>query len=101
MPVPPAPFQRHAQDRAGSRPSGRAVRWALRVLLITGALLGGASPALAAVHPAGGFTTTARTAHAAHAAPAARPVVATLTANLTPALPGGSARCPASATSAG
>ena len=54
MPVPPAPLQRHAQDRADSRPPGRVVRWALRVLLITVALLGTASPALAAVHSVGG-----------------------------------------------
>jgi hypothetical protein len=107
MPVPPAPFQRHAQDRAGSRPPGRVVRWALRVLLITVALLGTASPALAAEHSVGGsapaatahtataHTATAHTAHAAHGthnAPAAGTVV--LTANLTPAVPGGVCQVP-------
>ena len=56
MPVPLAPFQRHAQDRAGTRPPGRVVRWASRVLLLPAALLGTATPALAAVHSAGGST---------------------------------------------
>jgi hypothetical protein len=90
MPVPLAPFQRHAQDRAGSRPPGRAAAWALRVLLITAALFGTASPALAAVHSVGGSAParTARTTHAAHATPAV------LTANLTPALPGGVCQVP-------
>jgi hypothetical protein len=89
MPVPPAPFQRHAQDRAGSRSPGRAVRWALRVLLITVALLGTASPALAAVHSAGGHTP----ARTARPTPATRhPVV--LTALITPALPGGVCQVP-------
>src|SRR5580658_10467003 len=91
MPVPSAPLQRHAQDRADSRPPGRVVRWALRVLLITGALLGTASPALAAVHSVG-TSTPAGTAHAAHAAPATGTAV--LTADLTPALPGGICQVP-------
>src|SRR5580658_815631 len=94
MPVPSAPLQRHAQDRAASRPPGRVVRWALRVLLITVALLGTASPAMAAVHSVGGSTParTAHPAHAAHAVPAAGTAV--LTANLTPALPGGICQVP-------
>ncbi len=102
MPVPPAPFQRHAQDRADSRPPGRVGRWALQLLLMTVALLGTASPALAAVHSVG-QPTPARTAHAthathpahaapAHATPATGPVV--LTADLTPAIPGGICQVP-------
>jgi TrbL/VirB6 plasmid conjugal transfer protein len=90
MPVPPAPIQRHAQDRADSRLRGRVVRWALRVALIAAALLGTASPALAAVHSAGG-STPARTAHAVHTVPA---TPATLTANLTPAVPAGICQVP-------
>ena len=100
MPVPPAPFQRHAQDRADSRPPGRVVRWALRVLLITAALLGTASPAMAAVHSVGG-STPARTAHVAHSAHTAHGTpgtsaagTAVLTANLTPAVPGGICQVP-------
>jgi len=97
MSVPLAPFQRHAQDRAGSRPPGRVAAWALRVLLITVALLGTASPALAAVHSRSAPTQIAptqiaRTTHATHAASATRPAV--LTADLTPALPGGVCQVP-------
>jgi hypothetical protein len=100
MPVPPAPFQRHAQDRADSRPPGRVVRWALRVLLITAALLGTASPAMAAVHSVGGSTPapTARVAygaHTAHGTPGTSAAgTAVLTANLTPAVPGGICQVP-------
>ncbi len=36
MAVPPAPLQRHAQDRADPRPPHRVGRWALRVLLLVG-----------------------------------------------------------------
>jgi len=94
MPVPPPPFQRHAQDRADSRPPGRVVRWALRVLLITGALLGTASPALAAVHSVGGSTPAQSTRHATHATQDSASGTAVLTANLTPALPGGICQVP-------
>ncbi len=95
MPVPLAPLQRHAQDRAGPRPLGRAVRWALRVLVIAAALFGTASPALAAVHSVGGSATPARTAHAAHATSATSPTgTAVLTANLTPVLPSGICQVP-------
>src|SRR5579863_1087804 len=100
MPVPPAPFQRHAQDRADCRPPGRVVRWALRVLLITAALLGTASPAMAAVHSVGGSTPapTARVAygaHTAHGTPGTSAAgTAVLTANLTPAVPGGICQVP-------
>jgi hypothetical protein len=84
MPVPLARSRRPAQDRADSRSPGRAARWALGVLLITIALLGIASPALAAVHPAGG---------SARSTTATRPSDI-LTANLTPALPGGVCQVP-------
>ena len=72
MVVPLAPSQRRARagrvhDRARGR---RAVRWAIQVLLIAGALLGIATPALAATHPA---TNT--------------PHQVVLTAHLTPAAP--------------
>src|SRR5579859_2113863 len=97
MPVPPAPLRRHAQDRADTRPPGRVVRWALQVLLIMAALLGTASPALAAVHSVGG-SGPAGTTHATHATHATHPASATrtavLTANLTPALPGGICQVP-------
>jgi uncharacterized membrane protein YgcG len=90
MPVSPAPSERHAQDRAGSRSPGRAVRWALRVLLIAVALFGTASPALAAVHSPGGSPL----ARAGQAAAAQTAQTAVLTANLTPALPGGVCQVP-------
>src|SRR5579859_1191391 len=94
MPVPPAPLQRHAQDRADTRPPGRVARWALWVLLIMAALLGTASPALAAVHSVGG-SAPAGTTHATHAThPASATRTAVLTANLTPALPGGICQVP-------
>ena len=49
MLVPLAPSQRRAHHRAGSRTRGRrAARWAIQVLLIAGALLAIATPALAA-----------------------------------------------------
>ena len=97
MPVPPAPFQRHAQDRAAARPPVRVVRWALRVLLITGALLGTASPALAAVHSVGGSTPAQSTSHVApatHATQDPAAGTAVLTANLTPLLPSGICQVP-------
>ena len=48
MLVPLAPSQRRAHHRAGSRTRGRrAARWAIQVLLIAGALLAIATPALA------------------------------------------------------
>ena len=53
MLVPLAPSQRRAPGgRAHDRARGRrAARWAIQVLLIAGALLGIATPALAATHP--------------------------------------------------
>ncbi|HTX29684.1 MAG TPA: type IV secretion system protein [Streptosporangiaceae bacterium] len=96
MPVSPAPLQRRAHGRAGSRSPGRAMRWALWVLLIAAALAATASPALAAVHsPGGGAPASARRAAVARAAkaPAARPP-AVLTADLTPALPDGVCQVP-------
>ena len=53
MVVPFVPSRRRADDRAVSRPGGRrAAGWAVGVLLIAGALLAIATPALAATHPA-------------------------------------------------
>jgi TrbL/VirB6 plasmid conjugal transfer protein len=99
MPVSLARSRPPAQDRAGSRSPGRAARWALRVLLITIALLGSASPALAAVRPAGGLgparagqAVAARHAPARSAAATRSPDV--LTAMVTPALPGGVCQVP-------
>ena len=71
--VPLAPSQRRAHggrvhDRARGR---RAARWAIGVLLIAGALLGIGTPALAATHPG-----------------AQSPHQVTLTAKVTPAVPG-------------
>jgi|HubBroStandDraft_1064217.scaffolds.fasta_scaffold15107_2 TrbL/VirB6 plasmid conjugal transfer protein len=85
MLVPLAPSRRRAQDRAGSRPGRRAVRWAMKVLLIAGVLLAIGSPALAATHPAArpGSTPAAGTAQTAR-----------LAAKVTPALPGGVCQVP-------
>jgi hypothetical protein len=99
MPVSPAPPRRHARDRAEPRSPGRAARWALRVLLITVALLGTASPALAAVHSVGGPdgagpAPAAAQAHAARTGRSATPSPAVLTAMVTPALPGGVCQVP-------
>jgi hypothetical protein len=70
--VPLAPPQRRAEARAGSRTRGRrAARWAIGALLIAGALLGIATPALAATHSGAGR---------------AHQVI--LTAQVTPAAPG-------------
>jgi hypothetical protein len=84
-----------APRRAGhSRRGRRAGRWAIRVLLIAGALLAVASPALAATHAASAASgphvsraTASRTATAA-----ATPV--RLTAKVTPAAPGGVCQVP-------
>ena len=82
MAVPP--------DRADSPSSGRRIsRWVLRVLLLTVAMLAVATPAFAAGHAA----NHDRSAHnyrtdRVAAAPA------TLTANLTPAVPGGVCQVP-------
>ena len=78
MLVPLAPSQRRARDRTGSRTRGpsrvhRAARWATLVLLIAGALLAIGGPALAATHPG-----------------VERPHQVVLTAEVTPAAPGGS-----------
>jgi hypothetical protein len=82
MLVPLAPSQRRGRDRAGSRTRGpsrvhRAARWATLVLLITGALLAVGGPALAATHPG-----------------AERPHQVVLTAEVTPAAPGGICQVP-------
>jgi TrbL/VirB6 plasmid conjugal transfer protein len=82
MLVPLAPSQRRAEARARSRTRGprrvpRAVRWAIGVLLIAGALLGIGTPALAATHPG-----------------AQTPRQITLTAQVTPAAPGGVCQVP-------
>ena len=82
MLVPLAPSQRRARDRAGSRTRGpsrvhRAARWATLVLLIAGALLAIGGPALAATHPG-----------------AERPHQVVLTAEVTPAAPGGICQVP-------
>src|SRR5580700_8558647 len=71
MSVPLAPSQRRVHDRARGR---RAARWAIQVLLIAGALLGIGTPALAATHPG------AQSPH--------QPTQVTLTAKVTPAVPG-------------
>ncbi|HJY56088.1 MAG TPA: hypothetical protein VJ418_06875, partial [Streptosporangiaceae bacterium] len=82
--VPLAPSQRHAHggrvhDRArGPRRVPSAARWAILVLLIAGALLGIAAPALAATHP--GAHATQPGAQSSHQV--------TLTAKVTPAVPG-------------
>src|ERR1700683_4598790 len=70
--VPLAPSQRRKPGgRAHDQTRGRrAARWAIQILLIAGVLLGIATPALAATHPA---------------APSSRQI--TLTAQLTPAAP--------------
>jgi TrbL/VirB6 plasmid conjugal transfer protein len=78
MLVPLAPSQRRVRDRAGSRTRGRrAARWAVQVLLIAGVLLAIGTPALAATHPG-----------------APRPRQVTLTAQVTPAAPGGVCQVP-------
>src|SRR5579864_6785780 len=78
MAVLPAPFTHRAKERAAARTRGRyAARWALRVLLIAGALLAIGSPALAATHPAAGS-----------------PHQITLTTQVTPAAPGGVCQVP-------
>jgi len=82
MLVPLAPSQRRVHHRAGSRTRGRrAARWAIQVLLIAGAVLAIGTPALAATHPA------------THPA-AQHPRQATLTAQVTPAAPGGVCQVP-------
>jgi TrbL/VirB6 plasmid conjugal transfer protein len=81
MPVSPATGQPHAQDRAAARTRGRrAARWAMQVLLITGALLAVGSPALASTH-SGTQGSHGQTE-------------ITLTAAVTPALPGGVCQVP-------
>src|SRR5215831_10315961 len=94
MAVSLAPFRRRAQDRADSRSPGRVARWAVRVLLITVALLGTASPALAAVHSVGksGPARTAQAAPAGTGTSARSPAL--LTADVTPAVPGGICQVP-------
>ncbi len=102
MLVPLVPSRRRrADDRAASRPGGRraasrpggrrAARWAAGVLLIAGALLAIASPALAATHPAARPQTT-QTTQAAQATQAPRAVQ--LTAVLVPSVPGGVCQVP-------
>ncbi len=89
--VPLAPSQRRAHggrvhDRArGPGRVPRAARWAIQVLLIAGALLGIGAPALAATHP--GAHATHPGAHATQPG-AQSPHQVTLTAKVTPAVPG-------------
>jgi TrbL/VirB6 plasmid conjugal transfer protein len=76
MLVPLAPSQRRAGARAGSRTRGRrAARWAIQVLLIAGAVLGIGAPALAVTLPGTHPGTQS-------------PHQVTLTAEVTPAVPG-------------
>ena len=82
MAVLPAPFTHRATERAAARTRGRSIwrraaRWAVRVLLIAGVLLAIGNPALAATHPG-----------------AASPRQVTLTAQVTPAAPGGVCQVP-------
>ncbi|HJZ25406.1 MAG TPA: hypothetical protein VJ370_03935, partial [Streptosporangiaceae bacterium] len=109
MSVPLAPSQRRADQRrahSGRVRSGRvhdrargpgrgvprAARWAIQVLLIAGAMLGIGAPALAATQPGAhaaqpGAHATQPGAHAAQ--PGAQgPHQVTLTAKVTPAVPG-------------
>jgi hypothetical protein len=86
MLVPLAPSQRRASVRAGSRTRGRrALRWALQVLLIAGALLAIGTPALAATQP--GAATHPGTTASQHQ-------TIELTAQVTPAAPGGVCQVP-------
>ena len=92
MAVSQAPSMRRAPGRAGrSRPGRRLARWAAGVLLTAGALLAVASPALAAAHAASG-PPVSRTTGSAAAAAARIPVQ--LTAEVTPAAPGGVCQVP-------
>ena len=98
MAVSQAPSLRRAPGRAGRGRRGRRLaRWAGRVLLITGALLAVASPALAATHAASAASVAQRTAPpASTASPATTgsPAPAHLTAEVTPAAPGGVCQVP-------
>ena len=92
MSVPLAPSQRRADQRrahsgrAHDRARGRrAARWVMQVLLIAGALLGIGAPALAATQP--GVHATQAGAHATQPG-AQSPHQVTLTAKVTPAVPG-------------
>jgi len=78
-----SPLQPGARARADSPGRGRrhAMRWAVRVLLLIVALLAMATPALAATS-------------AASTAPTSSPAQASLTAMVTPALPGGVCQVP-------
>jgi len=96
MLVPLAPSQRRARDRAGSRTRGpgrgyRAARWAIQVLLIAGALLAIGAPALAATHPG---STAGQTSAAGQTPAASRAQTVQLTADVTPAAPGGICQVP-------
>ncbi len=92
MSVPLAPSQRRADQRRAhsgrvhDRARGRrAARWVIQVLLIAGALLGIGAPALAATQP--GVHATQAGAHATQPG-AQSPHQVTLTAKVTPAVPG-------------
>ena len=92
MAVSQAPSMRRAPGRAGRDRRGRRLaRWAGRVLLITGALLAVASPALAATHAASAASVAQSTV-----APiiTAAQTPAHLTAEVTPAAPGGVCQVP-------
>ncbi len=93
MLVPLAPSQRHAHRRAGSRTRGRrAARWAIQVLLIAGALLAIGTPALAAQGGSGGMGPP-RSGGAWEVVPPEK-TQTTLTAEVTPAVPGGVCQVP-------
>jgi uncharacterized membrane protein YgcG len=94
MLVPLAPSQRRAHRRAGSRTRGRrAARWAIQVLLIAGALLAIGTPALAAPAGHGGTGSPPSSAVLGGSRPAGTTHV-TLTAEVTPAAPGGVCQVP-------
>jgi len=89
-----APPKARPRDRADSRSGGRrVVRWAIWVLLAVVALVGFATPAMAATSTAPASTAPASTAPAT-AAPAPGKTTATLTAAVLPAVPGGVCQVP-------
>ncbi len=93
MAISLAPLQPRKRDRAQSR-SGRrrrTVRWLVHVFLLAAALLAFATPALAATQSTQSTQSTHATQKPA-SAPAPAPV--TLTAAVTPALPGGVCQVP-------
>jgi hypothetical protein len=93
MASPLAPPKARPRDRADSRSRGRrGVRWAIWVLLLAVALVGFATPAMAAT--SSGPASTGQASTAATAATPVKATPATLTAEVTPALPGGVCQVP-------